>query len=67
VLIYGVLGAIVMRTGMIFRRAWLISQFHWVLYLFGAFLLITGVKMMWFAGHEPTWRTTRCCAGCGGT
>ncbi|WP_347249797.1 TerC family protein [Zoogloea sp.] len=52
VLIYGVLGAIVMRTGMIFAGAWLISQFHWVLYLFGAFLLATGVKMMWFAGHE---------------
>ena len=52
VLIYGVLGAIVMRTGMIFAGAWLISQFHWVLYLFGAFLLVTGVKMMWFAGHE---------------
>lgn len=51
VLIYGVLGAIVMRTGMIFTGAWLISQFHWVLYLFGAFLLATGVKMMWFAGH----------------
>ncbi|MBN9698083.1 MAG: TerC family protein [Zoogloea sp.] len=52
VLLYGVLGAIVMRTGMIFAGAWLISQFHWVLYLFGAFLLITGVKMMWFAEHE---------------
>ncbi|NML28675.1 TerC family protein [Zoogloea dura] len=52
VLLYGVLGAIVLRTGMIFAGAWLISQFHWVLYLFGAFLLITGVKMMWFAEHE---------------
>ena len=51
VLIYGVLGAIVMRTGMIFAGAWLISQFHWVLYLFGAFLLITGIKMFWFAEH----------------
>lgn len=52
VLVYGVLGAIVMRTGMIFAGAWLISQFHWVLYLFGGFLLLTGVKMMWFADHE---------------
>ncbi len=52
VLVYGVLGAIVMRTGMIFAGAWLISQFHWVLYVFGAFLLLTGVKMMWFADHE---------------
>ncbi|MDD3354624.1 TerC family protein [Zoogloea sp.] len=53
VLIYGVLGAIFMRTGMIFAGAWLISQFHWVLYLFGAFLLATGAKMMWFADHAP--------------
>lgn len=52
VLVYGVLGAIVMRTGMIFAGAWLISQFHWVLYVFGAFLLLTGAKMMWFADHE---------------
>ena len=53
VLVYGVLGAIVMRTAMIFGGAWLISQFHWLLYLFGAFLVITGVKMWWFAGEEP--------------
>jgi tellurite resistance protein TerC len=52
VLIYGVVGAIVMRTIMIFSGSWLISQFHWVLYLFGAFLLLTGAKMLWFAGHE---------------
>lgn len=53
VLIYGVLGAIVMRTGMIFAGAWLIAQFHWILYLFGAFLLITGIKMWWFANEQP--------------
>jgi tellurite resistance protein TerC len=53
VLLYGVLGAIVMRTIMIFAGAWLITQFHWILYLFGAFLLITGVKMYWFADQEP--------------
>ena len=53
VLLYGVLGAIVMRTIMIFAGAWLISQFHWILYLFGAFLLITGVKMYWFADEKP--------------
>ncbi len=53
VLVYGVLGAIVMRTAMIFGGAWLIAQFHWVLYVFGAFLVITGVKMWWFAGEEP--------------
>ena len=53
VLIYGVLGAIVLRTVMIFAGVWLISQFHWLLYVFGAFLLITGIKMWWFADAEP--------------
>ena len=33
--------------------AWLIAEFHWILYLFGAFLLFTGVKMWWFADAQP--------------
>ncbi|ACS87143.1 MULTISPECIES: TerC family protein [Musicola] len=45
VLIYGVLGAIVLRTIMIFAGSWLVTQFQWLLYLFGAFLLFTGLKM----------------------
>ena len=45
VLTYGVLGAIVLRTIMIFAGSWLITQFSWLLYIFGAFLLFTGVKM----------------------
>lgn len=45
VLVYGVLGAIALRTIMIFAGSWLISQFDWLLYVFGAFLLFTGVKM----------------------
>ncbi|AMG93091.1 TerC family protein [Citrobacter amalonaticus] len=45
VLVYGVLGAIILRTVMIFAGTWLITQFDWILYLFGAFLLFTGVKM----------------------
>jgi tellurite resistance protein TerC len=53
VLIYGVLGAIAMRTVMIFAGAWLIAEFHWMLYLFGAFLLATGIKMWWFADEKP--------------
>jgi tellurite resistance protein TerC len=53
ILVYGVLGAIVLRALMILLGAWLIAQFHWVLYLFGAFLLITGIKMFIFADHEP--------------
>ena len=53
VLILGVLGAIVMRTVMIFAGVWLITQFHWLLYVFGAFLLATGIKMWWFADATP--------------
>jgi tellurite resistance protein TerC len=53
VLIYGVFGAIVMRTIMIFAGVWLISQFHWILYLFGAFLLFTGIKMLRGNDEEP--------------
>ncbi|WP_313108543.1 TerC family protein [Atlantibacter sp.] len=45
VLIYGVLGAIILRTIMIFAGSWLITQFEWLLYVFGVFLLFTGVKM----------------------
>jgi tellurite resistance protein TerC len=49
VLILGVIGAIVLRAVMILIGAWLIKEFHWVLYVFGAFLLITGIKMLVFA------------------
>ena len=49
VLILGVIGAIILRAAMILIGAWLIKEFHWVLYLFGAFLLITGIKMLIFA------------------
>ena len=52
VLVLGVLGAIVLRTVMIFAGVWLIAQFHWLLYVFGAFLLATGVKMWWFADQQ---------------
>jgi len=53
VLLYGVLGAIVMRAIMILAGAWLLARFHWILYLFGAFLAITGIKMLVFAEREP--------------
>lgn len=52
VLILGIIGAIVLRAIMILIGAWLISQFHWVLYLFGLFLLVTGVKMLMMAEAE---------------
>jgi len=53
VLIFGVLGAIVLRAIMIFIGAALIAKFHWILYVFGLFLLVTGIKMYWAAGQEP--------------
>ena len=53
VLMIGILGALVLRAVMILVGAWLISQFHWILYVFGAFLLFTGIKMWWAAGQEP--------------
>ena len=53
VLMIGILGALVLRAVMILVGAWLIVRFHWVLYLFGAFLVFTGIKMWWAAGQEP--------------
>ena len=50
-LVWGILGALAMRGVMIVAGASLIEHFEWVLYLFGAFLVFTGGKML-FAGHE---------------
>jgi tellurite resistance protein TerC len=52
-LVVGVVAAIVLRVAMILVGAWLISQFHWLLYVFGAFLLLTGIKMVVFADAKP--------------
>lgn len=53
VLLYGVMGAIVMRAGMILAGVWLVQEFAWVLYVFGAFLVFTGIKMLVFADSDP--------------
>ena len=53
VLMIGIIGAIVLRTVMILVGGWLLAEFHWVLYVFGAFLILTGIKMWWAAGKEP--------------
>lgn len=45
VLFWGILGALVMRGAMIFAGAALIKQFHWIIYVFGAFLVFTGIRM----------------------
>ncbi len=60
VLFYGILGAIVMRAIFIGLGAALISKFSWVLYVFGAFLVYTGIKLLLHKGeeeHDPsdTW------------
>lgn len=52
VLFWGIAGALVMRAVMIGVGAALISELSWILYVFGAFLVFTGVKM-WFSGKRP--------------
>jgi tellurite resistance protein TerC len=46
VLFWGILGALLMRGAMIALGTTLIARFHWILYLFGAFLIVTGIKML---------------------
>ena len=53
VLMIGILGALLLRAILILIGAWMIAKFHWILYVFGAFLVFTGVKMWWAAGQEP--------------
>jgi tellurite resistance protein TerC len=53
VLMLGILGALVLRAVMILVGAWLIFRFHWIMYVFGAFLVYTGIKMWWAIGQEP--------------
>ena len=55
VLFWGILGALVMRGLMIWLGVQLISRFDWILYVFGAFIVLTGIKMLWSKeiGVEP--------------
>ncbi len=53
VLFWGILGVIVLRAIMIGIGAALVSEFSWVLYLFGAFLIFTGIKMLWVIDNMP--------------
>ncbi len=46
VLFWGILGALLMRGAMIALGAALIARFHWILYVFGVFLIVTGIKML---------------------
>jgi TerC family integral membrane protein len=47
VLFWGILGALVMRAGFILAGGALLQRFHWLLYIFGAFLFFTGAKLLW--------------------
>lgn len=53
VLFWGIIGALVLRGLLIWLGASLIAQFHWILYLFGIFLVITGIKMLFAADKTP--------------
>lgn len=53
ILLYGVIGAIVLRTIFILAGAWLIQEFSWILYIFGAFLVYTGFKFLKGGHDEP--------------
>lgn len=52
VLLYGIIGVLVLRAIMIALGAVIVEQFEWVLYLFAAFLVITGIKMLFHGGEE---------------
>lgn len=53
VLLLGVLGAIFLRLLMILLGVWLVAQFHWILLLFGVFLVFTGIKMLLVKDEKP--------------
>ncbi|WP_245961212.1 TerC family protein [Neopusillimonas maritima] len=53
VLFWGIMGVIVLRAIMIGVGAGLIHEFEWILYIFGAFLVFTGVKMWFMVDHTP--------------
>jgi len=51
-LVWGILGVIVLRGIMIAGGAALVENFHWVLYIFAAFLVVTGIRMLFSSGHD---------------
>jgi tellurite resistance protein TerC len=53
VLFWGIIGVIVLRGIMIGLGSTLVQQYHWVLYVFGAFLVLTGIRMLLLINHEP--------------
>lgn len=52
-LLYGIVGAILMRLTFILLGVWLVSRFHWILYVFGVLLIYSGIKIFRHADKEP--------------
>ena len=52
-LFWGIIGALILRTGMVFGGSWLLSRFTFLTYVFGGLLILTGVKMLARPGKEP--------------
>ncbi|MDX1634968.1 MAG: TerC family protein [Marinobacter sp.] len=59
VLFWGIIGALLMRGTLIFVGASVIEAFHWIIYVFGAFLIVTGFKMLLAVGQEPDMENNR--------
>lgn len=57
ILVWGVIGAVIMRFMFIFLGGLMIQQFHWMIYLFGGFLIVTGLKMLFSGGDDETIET----------
>ncbi|MCC7518524.1 MAG: TerC family protein [Verrucomicrobiae bacterium] len=64
VLFWGVFGAIMLRGGMIALGVALVQRFHWILYLFGIFLVVTGIKMFLSRGETVDLKNNRILALC---
>src|SRR3954452_14846938 len=53
VLFWGIIGAVVMRTVMVFAGVALLAKFHWLIFIFGGFLVVTGIKMLTRKDERP--------------
>ncbi len=53
VLLWGILGALVLRGSLILAGTAILGAFHWIIYVFGAFLVFTGIKMLVTVGQQP--------------
>jgi tellurite resistance protein TerC len=59
VLFWGILGAVVMRGALILAGTTLVREFHWIMYLFGIFLVFSGIRMLRAVDEEPDMENNR--------